>query len=50
MRSQDLTLLLRLRTLKKKKFIEKHSSIATGIANLYNPSGNQSGGFSENWK
>jgi hypothetical protein len=28
---------------------EKHSSIAGGIASLYNHSGNQSGGFSENW-
>jgi hypothetical protein len=26
------------------------SSIAGGIANWYNHSGNQSGGFSENWK
>ena len=29
---------------------EEHSSIAGGIANLYNYSGNQSGSFSENWK
>jgi hypothetical protein len=28
---------------------EEHSSIVGGIGNLYNPSGNQSGGFSENW-
>jgi hypothetical protein len=28
---------------------EEHSSIVGGIANLYNHSGNQSGGFSENW-
>ena len=28
---------------------EEHSSIAGGIASLYNHSGNQSGGFSENW-
>jgi hypothetical protein len=28
----------------------KHSSICGGIAKLYNHSGNQSGGFSENWK
>jgi hypothetical protein len=28
---------------------EEHSSIADGIANLYNHSGNQSGGSSENW-
>jgi hypothetical protein len=27
---------------------EEHSSIAGGIANLYNHSGNQSGGSSEN--
>jgi hypothetical protein len=29
---------------------EEHCSIAVGIANLYNHSGNQSDGFSENWK
>jgi hypothetical protein len=29
---------------------EEHSSIAGGIANWYNPSGNQSGVSSENWK
>jgi hypothetical protein len=29
---------------------EKHSSIAAGIANWYNYSGNQPGGSSENWK
>jgi hypothetical protein len=29
---------------------EEHSSIAGGIANWYNHSGNQSGGSSENWK
>jgi hypothetical protein len=29
---------------------EEHSSIAVEIANWYNHSGNQSGGFSENWK
>jgi hypothetical protein len=28
---------------------EKHSSIVSGIASLYNHSGNQSGGYSENW-
>ena len=28
---------------------EEHSSIVGGIAGLYNHSGNQSGGFSENW-
>jgi hypothetical protein len=28
---------------------EEHSSIAGGIASLYNHSGNQSGSFSENW-
>jgi hypothetical protein len=28
---------------------EKHSSIAGGIASLYNHSGNQSDGSSENW-
>jgi hypothetical protein len=28
---------------------EEHSSIAGGIANLYNHSGNKSGGASENW-
>jgi hypothetical protein len=28
----------------------EHSSIAGGIANWYKHSGNQSGGFSENWK
>jgi hypothetical protein len=28
---------------------EEHSSIVGGIANLYNYSGNQSGGSSENW-
>jgi hypothetical protein len=28
---------------------EEHSSIAGGIANLYNHSGNQSGDSSENW-
>ena len=30
--------------------VEKYSSIAGGIANWYNHSGNQSGGSSENWK
>jgi hypothetical protein len=29
---------------------EEHSSIAGGIANLYNHSGNQCGVSSENWK
>jgi hypothetical protein len=29
---------------------EEHSSIAIGIANWENHSGNQSGGSSENWK
>jgi hypothetical protein len=29
---------------------EEHSSIAGGIANWYNHSGNQSGDSSENWK
>jgi hypothetical protein len=28
---------------------EEHSSVAGGIASLYNHSGNQSGGSSENW-
>jgi hypothetical protein len=28
----------------------EYSSIAHGISNLYNLSGNQSGSFSENWK
>jgi hypothetical protein len=28
---------------------EESSSIVGGIASLYNPSGNQSGGSSENW-
>jgi hypothetical protein len=28
---------------------EEHISIAGGIANYYNHSGNQFGGFSENW-
>jgi hypothetical protein len=28
---------------------EEHFSIVGGIASLYNHSGNQSGGFSENW-
>jgi hypothetical protein len=28
---------------------EEHSSIAAGIASWYNHSGNQFGGFSENW-
>ena len=28
---------------------QEHSSIAGGIASLYNHSGNQSGGSSENW-
>jgi hypothetical protein len=28
---------------------EEHSSIAGGISNWYNHSGNQSGGFSEYW-
>jgi hypothetical protein len=28
---------------------EEHSSIVCGIASLYNHSGNQSGGSSENW-
>jgi hypothetical protein len=28
---------------------EEHSSIAGGIASLYNHSGNQSGSFSKNW-
>jgi hypothetical protein len=29
---------------------EEHSTITDGIANWYNHSGNQSGGYSENWK
>jgi hypothetical protein len=29
---------------------EEHSCIAGGIAKWYNNSGNQSGGYSENWK
>jgi hypothetical protein len=29
---------------------EEHSSIAGGTAKMYNYSGNQSGGTSENWK
>ena len=29
---------------------KEQSSIAGGIANWYNPSNNQSGGSSENWK
>jgi hypothetical protein len=29
---------------------EEHSSIAGGVANWYNHSGNQSGGSSKNWK
>jgi hypothetical protein len=29
---------------------KEHSSIAGGIASLYNHSGSQSGGSSENWK
>jgi hypothetical protein len=29
---------------------EEHSSFVGRIASLYNPSGNQSGGFSDNWK
>jgi hypothetical protein len=29
---------------------EEHTSIAGGIANWYNHSGNQSGGSSEKWK
>jgi hypothetical protein len=29
---------------------EEHSSISGGIANLYNHSGNQAEGYSENWK
>jgi hypothetical protein len=28
---------------------EEHSSIVGGVASLYNYSGNQSGGSSENW-
>jgi hypothetical protein len=28
---------------------EEHSSIVGGIASLYNHSGNQSGGSSDNW-
>jgi hypothetical protein len=28
---------------------EEHSSIVGGIARSYNHSGNQTGGFSENW-
>jgi hypothetical protein len=28
---------------------EEHSSIVSGITSLYNHSGNQSGGSSENW-
>jgi hypothetical protein len=28
---------------------EEHSSFADGIVNWFNHSGNQSGGFSENW-
>ena len=28
---------------------EEHSSIAGGIVSWYNHSGNQSGGYSENW-
>jgi hypothetical protein len=40
------------RTAHAGKDVEKgeHSSIADGIANLQNHSGNQSGSFSENWK
>jgi hypothetical protein len=34
----------------KDKEKEEHSSIAVGIANWYNHSGNQSGGSSENLK
>jgi hypothetical protein len=30
--------------------VKEHSSIAGGIANWYNHSGNQSENFSENWK
>jgi hypothetical protein len=29
---------------------EEHSSFSCGMANWYNPSGNQTGGSSENWK
>jgi hypothetical protein len=29
---------------------EEYSSVAGGIANWYNQSGNQSGGSSKNWK
>ena len=29
--------------------LEEHSTIAGEIASFYNHSGNQSGGFSENW-
>jgi hypothetical protein len=29
---------------------DEHSSIAAGIANRYNNSGNQSGGYSDNYK
>jgi hypothetical protein len=29
---------------------EEHFSIASGIASLYNHSGSQSGGSSENWR
>jgi hypothetical protein len=32
------------------KDVEKDYSIAGGIANWYNYSGNKSGGSSENWK
>jgi hypothetical protein len=28
---------------------EEHSSIDGGMARCYNPSGNEFGGFSENW-
>jgi hypothetical protein len=37
--------------LKELSLVEKgeHSSIVGGIASLYNHSGNQSGGSSENW-
>jgi hypothetical protein len=34
---------------KGKIWVEENSSIVPGIASLYNHSGNQSGGSSENW-
>jgi hypothetical protein len=50
-REMQITTTLRfyLTPVRMAKIKEEHSSIVGGIASLYNHSGNQSGGSSENW-